>query len=83
MSILPEELDHEIFMQRLEHDPAAWIAAFVAFVDRCRLLPHLCGRLAALRGSAAAVRKGRRVAESFQAWDLAICGGARTSGWGQ
>lgn len=81
MSILPEELNHEIFMQRLEHDPAAWIAAFVAFADRSRLLPHLCDRLATLSGSSAAIRKARRVAESFRSWDLAICGGGRTSGW--
>lgn len=83
MSILPEELNPEIFMQRLEHDPGAWIAAFVAFVDRSRLLPHLCERLAALSGNAPAVQKARRVADSFLSWDLAICGGGQTSGWGR
>jgi hypothetical protein len=79
MSIRPLELDPENFYQRLEKNPQAWYSAFIAYADRCRLLPSLCERLKSVTDDG---NKLKRVVTSFLAWDKALSGGI-ASGWQQ
>jgi hypothetical protein len=76
MTIRPAEMDPEIFYGRLEVNPRAWCTAFVSYADRCRLLPSLCERLAAMGEDPKCASVGR----SFIAWDKALCKGG-SSDW--
>lgn len=80
LSIKPIELASGEFRSRLDRSPAAWAAAYVSFLDRCRGLPYLCQLLSKSPSKESAAGRARRIAESFLAWDRAICGG-ETSDW--
>ena len=71
MTIRPAEMRPNVFYERLAGNPRAWAAALIGFADQARLLPLLAQRLAEL----APAENARKIAESFLAWDRALCRG--------
>lgn len=69
MSIRPAEMQPNVFYERLAGNPRAWAAALIGFADQARLLPLVALQLS----EHAPTEHPRKIAESFLAWDRALC----------